>query len=131
MTITGDGPVPPERLLDFVDDGTALISPIFAGTPETLIDALEAGQAGLSGVRVHSMGEYRECAYIRGEFGDRLRHVDYYLAGGTREAFRKGQCDLVPNHFSEMPSLLRAMPRQKLVIAGASMPDAHGYFTLG
>ena len=30
-----------------------------------------------------------------------------------------------------MPSLLRAMPRQKLVIAGASMPDAHGYFTLG
>ena len=30
-----------------------------------------------------------------------------------------------------MPGLLRAMPRQKLVIAGASMPDAHGYFTLG
>jgi acyl-CoA hydrolase len=131
VTTTGDGPVPPERLLDVVDEGTALISPIFAGTPEALIDALEAGQAGLSGVRVHSMGEYRERAYIRGEFGDRLRHVDYYLAGGTREAFRKGQCDLVPNHFSEMPRLLREMPGKKLVIAGASMPDAHGYFTLG
>ncbi|MFM9377073.1 acetyl-CoA hydrolase/transferase family protein [Gordonia sp. VNK21] len=131
MTSPHTRPVPAERLLDLVDDDAALISPIFVGTPESLIDALEDGHERLSGVRVHSMGEYRERAYIRGEFGDRLRHVDYYLAGGTREAFRRGQCDLVPNHFSEMPRLLRRLPNPKTVIAGASLPDARGYFSLG
>lgn len=125
------GPVAPERLLEHVSPGAHLITPIFAGTPESLIDALEAGADRLTGVRVHSMGEYRERAYIRGEFGDRLRHVDYYLAAGTRAAFAAGTCDLVPNHFSEMPALLRELSGPTIVVASVSPPDRHGYVSLG
>ncbi|NDK88566.1 propionyl-CoA--succinate CoA transferase [Gordonia desulfuricans] len=125
------GPVPASRLLDHLEPGTQVIAPIFVGCPESLLDALEEGNEQLTGVRVHGMGEYDERAYIRGEFGDRLRHVGYYLGPGTRGAFARGECDLVPNHFSEMPLLLRALDGPKVVIAAASPPDRHGYFSLG
>lgn len=72
-----------------------------------------------------------ERAYIRGEFGDRLRHVSYFLSPATRKAYWEGGCDLVPSHFSEVPALLRAATRLSLVIARASLPDRHGFFSLG
>jgi hypothetical protein len=40
-------------------------------------------------------------AVIRREFGDRLRHVDYYLGPGARQAYRDGLCDLVVHRLAE------------------------------
>jgi len=42
-----------------------------------------------------------------------------------------GGCDLVPNHFSEMPRLLEVSTRDAIVLAAASPPDRAGYFSLG
>ncbi len=36
-----------------------------------------------------------------------LRHVSWFLWPASREAFRKGTCDLVPNNIGEVPSLMR------------------------
>jgi acyl-CoA hydrolase len=69
--------------------------------------------------------------YLRGEFGDRLRHVSYFLSHVTRPHFRNGTIDLVPNNFSEMRDILRGGTRDPLVIAAASPLDRHGYFSLG
>ncbi len=131
MTKTSTGPVPAERLLDHIRPGCNVIAPLYAAEPESLLDALEAGNEQLSGVRVHQMSAVAERAYIRGEYGDRLRHVDYFLSPATRQAFWNGTCDLVASHFSETPTLLRALHGPKIVITGASMPDEHGYFSLG
>ncbi|MGL6234352.1 MAG: acetyl-CoA hydrolase/transferase family protein [Segniliparus sp.] len=125
------GSIAPERLLDFLEPGMDVIVPILAGEPESLIDAMEAGNERLSGVRIHRMDPYKERAYIRGEFGDRLRHVDYYLGPGSRQAYWDGHCELMPNHFSDIPRLMREFTNHGMVIAGASMPDRHGYFSLG
>src|ERR1700751_1049410 len=77
------------------------------------------------------MDASRERSYIRGELGKHLRHVSYYLGPATRQAYWNGGCDLVPNNFSEMPALLRQATRCSLVLAAASPPDPHGYFSLG
>ena len=77
------------------------------------------------------MHALRERRYINGEFGDHLRHVSYFLAPPTRKAFQAGHCDLMPNHFSEVPDLLRRHTNHSLVIAAASLPNKHGYFSLG
>ncbi|MGV9826074.1 MULTISPECIES: acetyl-CoA hydrolase/transferase family protein [unclassified Gordonia (in: high G+C Gram-positive bacteria)] len=124
-------PVAPERVLEHIPPGTNIIAPLYAAEPSSLLDAVEAGNEQLTGVHVHRMSAIEERAYIRGEFGDRLRHVDYFLSPATRKAFWNGTCDLVPSHFSETPDLLRALRGPKLVITGASMPDEHGYFSLG
>ena len=55
----------------------------------------------------------------------------YFLAPASRKAFLAGNCDLVPNHFSEVPDILRRHTKCSLVVAAASPPNRHGYFSLG
>lgn len=131
MTKARPDSVEPESLLRHVGPGANLIAPLANGEPPTLIDVLEAHQATLRQVRIHQMHALQERRYMRGEFGDRLRHVSYFLSPATRAAYWAGGCDLVPCHFSEAPALLRRLTDRPLVIARAAPPDRHGYFSLG
>jgi len=124
-------PVPAERVLDHIGPGTDLIVPLANGEPVSLLDAVEQAAPGLQDVRVHQMHVLHDRPYLHGAFGDRLRHVSYFLSHVTRPCFRDGTIDLVPSHFSEMYALLSARSRPRLVLAAASMPDRHGYFSLG
>jgi acyl-CoA hydrolase len=66
-----------------------------------------------------------------GVAADVLTHVSHYLGPGCRQAYWNGECELVPAHFSEVPRLLREHTRHTLMLAAASLPDEHGYFSLG
>jgi hypothetical protein len=83
-------PNSPEDVLAHVPRGADLIVPVAAGEPVTLLDTLEANHGQLDGVRIHGMDPSRERAYIRGEFGDHLRHVDYYLGPASRAMWSHG-----------------------------------------
>ena len=131
MSRTLSPPGRPEDVLRHVGPHTDVILPLANGEPVGLLDTLEEHADGLAGVRVHQMHALHERPYIHGAFGDHLRHVSYFLSGATRQAFWDGCCDLVPNHFSEMPQLLRQSLGRPLVLAAASPPDRHGYFSLG
>ena len=111
--------------------GTDLIVPLAAGEPVGLLDAVEAAAGQLEGVRVHQMHALTERGYLDGRYGERLRHVSYFLSPVTRAHFHTGGIDFVPAHFSEVPLLLRHNCQQPLILAAASPPDAHGYFSLG
>lgn len=124
-------PSPATAVLDHVRDGGDLIVPLANGEPVGLLDAVEAGADGLSGVRVHQMHAIHDRRYMHGEFGDRLRHVSYFLSHITRPHFLAGTIELVPNNFSEMHQILKAVTEDPLVLAAASPPDRHGYFSLG
>jgi acyl-CoA hydrolase len=69
--------------------------------------------------------------YLHGAVRDHLLHVSYFLSPVTRPAFRERGCELVPNHFSEVPRLLRETTRCSLILAAAAPMDRHGYFSLG
>jgi len=124
-------PTSPEAVLEHIEAHADLIVPLANGEPPSLLDALEAGVEQLEGVRVHQMHAAMERPYIRGELGDRLRHVSYFLSPATRPSYWAGQVELVPNHFSEVPALLRHSTRCSLVLARVAPPDRHGYFSLG
>ncbi len=113
-------PTPPEAVLEHIEPGADLIVPLANGEPTAIVDALEDHAERLSGVRIHQMHPLRTRRYMQGAFGDHLRHVSYFLSSADRQAYLDGQCDLVPNHFSEMPSLLRGSTRCSLVLAAAS-----------
>lgn len=121
----------PEGVLDFIKEGADLILPIANGEPSALLDALEQNAERLQGVRIHQMHAMKERAYIRGEFGDHLRHVCYFLSGATRKAYQAGTVELVPNHFHQVPRILRENTKTSLILANASPMDEHGYFSLG
>ncbi len=121
----------PEDVLAHIAPGTDVILPLANGEPVGLLDVLERENERLRGVRVHQMHALHERPYHHGAFGDRLRHVSYFLSGATRKAYWEGGCELVPNHFSEMPRLLELSTRHPVVLAAASPPDRAGYFSLG
>jgi acyl-CoA hydrolase len=118
-------------VLDHIGPHADVLVPIGFGEPRTLLDTIEEHAGELQHVRIHRMDPFIDRRYMHGAFGDHLHHVDYYLGPGSRQAYWDGQCDLVPNHFSEMPLLLRQTTNPSLVLAAASGPDAHGFFSLG
>jgi acyl-CoA hydrolase len=120
-----------ESVLEHIVPGTDLIIPLGNGEPVSTLDAIEAHADDLRNVRVHQMHCLHDRPYIHGRFGDRLRHVSYFLSSVTRPAYAAGTIDLVPNHFSEMRDILRRSAQHPLVVAAAAPPDRHGYFSLG
>lgn len=122
---------PPDDVIRHVAPGTDIVVPLANGEPVTLLDAIERHASELDGVRIHQMHALHDRRYLAGEFGDRLRHVSYFLSHVTRPHFRAGTIDLVPNNFSEMRDILRRNTTDPLILAAASPPDRHGYFSLG
>jgi acyl-CoA hydrolase len=120
----------PEAVVEHITEGDDLITGMGNSEPATVLDALEAHAERLSRVRIHQMLPFRGRRYMHGHFPG-LRHVSWFLSPADREAFHKATCDLVPNSFSEVPSLMRRSTRWSLVLASVSPPDRHGYFSLG
>ena len=120
-------------MLEHIRPQSDLIVPLANGEPTMLLDAIEAAAARsqIDEVTVHQMHALRDRPYLHGEYGDRLRHVSYFLSPITRPCYLAGQLDLVPNHFSEVFSHMQRRTNDPLVIAAAAPPDRHGYFSLG
>jgi acyl-CoA hydrolase len=100
------------------------------GEPKTLVDAIEANADWAEEVRLHQMLPFRDRDHFSGKVKG-VRHVSWFLSPHDKDAFHRGQCDLVPNNFSEVPALMRRATVEPLVIVAASAPDAHGWFSLG
>src|SRR3546814_5039919 len=96
----------PEDVLDRITDGADLIVPLANGEPVSVIDAIEANAQRWQGVRIHQMHVMHDRPYLHGSVRDHLLHVSYFLSHITRPAFHERGCELVPNHFSEVPRLL-------------------------
>jgi len=132
-------PSSPSDVLEHIVPGTQLIVPLGNGEPTAVLDAIEAAAAEqlgtdsprLSEVRVHQMHVLHDRPYLSGVYGSALQHSSYFLSYITRPHFSNGTIDLVPANFSEVYSLMRMQSDDPLVIAAASPPDRHGYFSLG
>lgn len=122
---------PPSAVLEHIGTNADVIVPLANGEPLTLLDVIEEHADGLNGVRVHQMHALRDRPYLHGAHHGRLDHVSYFLSHITRPCYRQGTIDLVPNNFSEMRAVLAGATTDPLVIAAASPPDRHGYFSLG
>jgi acyl-CoA hydrolase len=123
--------VRPEDVLDHVGPGTQIIVPLANGEPTAVLDAIEAAGERLDGVRIHQMHALHERPYLTGAFGDRLKHLSYFLSHVTRPHFANGTIGLIPAHFSEVYAIMRDRTTDPLVVAAATPPDRHGYFSLG
>ncbi len=129
MTIPPPGR--PEDVLHHIRPGDDLIVAMAAGEPVAALDAIEAAADRLDGVRIHQMHAMHHRPSMDGALHPHLRHVSYFLAGATREAFRRGGCDLVPTDFSAVPQVLRASTKCSLILVSVSPPDPDGWCSLG
>jgi acyl-CoA hydrolase len=120
-----------EDVLALISDYADVIVPLANGEPVSVLDAIEANARRFHGVRIHQMHALHDRPYLHGTLREHLLHVSYFLSAVTRPAFHERGCELVPNHFSEVPRLLSETTKCSLVVAAASPIDNDGYFSLG
>ena len=125
------GPGSAVDVLAHVPPGADIVVPLANFEPRSLITTLDDHADQLRDVRVHQMHALYDHPYLHGAHRGHLDHVSYFLSPITRKAYETGGCDLVPAHFSEVPRLLRRTTKCSLVLAAATPPDKHGYFSLG
>jgi acyl-CoA hydrolase len=121
----------PDAVLEHIEPHTDLIVPLANGEPTATMDVIDAHGEDFESVRVHQMHALHDRRYLHGEFGSKLRHVSYFLSHITRGPFAEGKVDLVPNNFSEVYALLTHRCPDPIVLVAGSMPDSHGYVSLG
>lgn len=128
------GPQTPEALagalVGWLPNDTDLVVPIANGEPVALLDAIEDRATQLREVRLHQMHALRPRRHIDGDFAGHLEHVAWFLSAVTRPALERGACSFTPANFSEIPQLLLEKG-PAVVLAAASPPDRHGFFSLG
>ncbi|MCG2586842.1 acetyl-CoA hydrolase/transferase family protein [Massilia sp. TS11] len=122
----------PETAVALVRDGDAIVVPTGAGEPPALLTALSDRRKSLHGVSIHQILAVKKFGYFDPETVDHIRHSAFFLGGASRTGAQQGWCDVIPSHFSEIPSLIRRREvKADVVFALASPMDENGYFALG
>jgi acyl-CoA hydrolase len=116
-----------EQAIHFIEPGDDIIAPVSPGGPPALLNAL-SGHTKLAGNRIYQMLPFHP-AFDIGE--ERIRQVSIFLSGQDRPGFQQGTIDLLPNHFSDIPSLLLQATTNRVIMAAVSKMDENGYFSLG
>ncbi|MEK4520504.1 acetyl-CoA hydrolase/transferase C-terminal domain-containing protein [Psychrobacillus sp. FSL W7-1493] len=119
------------QIIELIPPNADIILPLTNGEPHKLLDILEENAHDLTNVKVHQLLALKHRPYMEGAYPGNLKHVSYFLSGATRKEFHQGLVDLVPNHFHEMPRILRSSTNLSMVMAVASPMDEFGYFSLG
>lgn len=116
-----------EETIAFINQEEDIIMPLIAGEPHKLMKQLETYE-GLQGNRLFQMLSAQDVLDVAPE---KLKIISMFMGTAERKAFKEGEIDLLPNHFSDIPKLLQQFPADKVVMATVSPMDENGYFSLG
>ncbi len=116
--------------LGVIRPGDALIWGQACAEPQTLVEALIAQRAALSGCRVFLGSSYS--GLLRPEHADHLRFSSYCGTGTNRALGEAGVLDLLPVPYSQLGALIRnrRLPCD-VVLLQVSPPNARGEYSLG
>lgn len=116
-----------EEAMKVIQPGADIITPLIAGEPRALMKQLEVYE-GIEENRLFQMLTTYDLLEIDPE---KLKIISMFMGAAERKAFKDGKIDLLPNHFSDIPKLLREMTNEPVVMATVSPMDENGYFSLG
>ena len=117
--------------VSFIRSGMRIFVHGAAATPTTLLDALVARQ-DLTGITLYHLHTSGPAPFVDPAVRARIRSVSLFAGAPVREAIDRGDADFVPVFLSDIPSLfLHGQIRLDAALLHLSLPDAHGYCTLG
>ena len=109
-----------------IQSGDGIIFPIMPGEPESLLD----------GIRVLDTLEDNRLYRMLPSFPivdapkEKLKQISIFLSGMDRKQMNSGLVDLLPNNFSDIPSILKQREEGRYVIMATVSPmDAAGNFS--
>jgi acyl-CoA hydrolase len=118
------------EVLSLILDDSDIIIPLGNGEPDAVLSAIDEHPDLFSSLRIHQMLELRDRKYMHGAY-PHIRYITYFMNSFARKAYLNGTCELIPNHFHQMPKLLEKTAKNPILICQASPMNEEGYFSLG
>lgn len=118
--------------IDEINDGNVIVVPTGVGEPPALLEALSERRREFKDVTIAQILPLLPQGYLDPETVPHVRHVSYFLGGASRKGAQQGWIDVMANHFSELPEIIRrGLAPVDAVFTMASPMDEKGYFSLG
>ncbi|WP_230369874.1 hypothetical protein [Paludibacterium denitrificans] len=93
--------------IGLVRNGDSIIVPTGIAEPPELLTALSENRTHFRDVKVWQLLAMGNYAYLDPQTVEHVRHVSYFLSGTVRKGCHEGWIDLLPNHFSEIPRMIK------------------------
>lgn len=130
MTLQTDKEKSIQEILSMIPNDSDLIIPLANGEPDYILTEIDRHPERFSSLRIHQMLELKDRKYMHNEY-PQIRYISYFMGSHARNAYLNGTCDLIPNHFHQMPDLLRETAKKPIILCQAAPMDQNGYFSLG
>jgi acyl-CoA hydrolase len=124
--------VSPAEAVAGIRSGDRVYVQCASAAPSVLLDALVARAPELRNVEVVHLHIEGPGPHLAPEMAGHFRHTALFIGPNARAAVNDGRADYVPIFLSDVPHLFDAglMPLDA-VLCNVSLPDAHGYCSLG
>jgi acyl-CoA hydrolase/GNAT superfamily N-acetyltransferase len=127
---------PENRIFKNIRRGDRLFISTGCGEPQYLVQALvnyiESHPAAFFDTEVFHVWSLGLAPYADTKFKDNFRYNSFFLSDSTRGAVNEGLADYTPIFLSQIPSLFyRGLVPIDVALIQTSLPDAHGYLSLG
>lgn len=119
------------QAVGIIRDGMRVFLGSGAATPTELITSLCEVAPNLKDVEICQLLTLGPVPTAAPEFAGHLRHHAFFIGDNIRDAVRSGRADFTPVFLSEVASLLRGPLPIDVALVQVSMPDAHGFCSLG
>jgi len=119
------------QAMGMIRDGMRVFLGSGAATPTELIAALCEVAPGLKDVELCQLLALGPAPTAAPEFDGHLRHHAFFIGDNVREAVRSGRADFTPVFLSDIASLFRGPMPVDVALVQVSMPDSHGFCSLG
>ncbi len=128
--------LPEEKVFSHIHRGDRIFIGTACGEPQYLVKSLveytKSYPKAFFDAEVIHVWTLGVAPYTDEKFKHNFRHNSFFVGSNTREAVNTGMADYTPIFLSQVPSLLRrGIIEIDVAMVQTSMPDSHGFLSLG
>jgi len=125
----------PERAVSSIQNGSTIVHGLAAAEPPALLQALadRVRSGELCDLKVHSLlpTENVSKSLLSPDISDCVQAFSWFVSKSSRSAVKVGLNYYVPNHFHQVPRLMRENLNIDVVVTMVSPMDKSGFFSFG
>jgi len=124
------------QIFKSINRGDRIFISTACGEPQYLVNALieyvESNPKAFFDAEVLHVWTLGVAPYTQAKFKRNFRHNSFFIGATTRAAVNEGMADYTPIFLSKIPDMFRhGLVHVDVALIQASMPDSHGYMSLG
>ena len=125
-----------QQIFKHIRRGATIFISTGCGEPQYLVQALinyvQSYPTMLVDAEVFHVWSLGVAPYADEKFKENFRHNSFFISNSTRESVNQGLADYTPIFLSQIPDLFyRKMVPVDVALIQTSLPDTHGYLSLG